>query len=166
MGLFAGKLLSIGLPQNDKRLLVISEIDGCTVDGISVATNCWIGRRTLRIEDYGKIAATFIDTKTEVAYRIIPRPSIRRYCEDHVSNVKNRWQAHLVGYQLLADDDLLYAQRVELTQSLEKLISKKSHKTKCSLCSEEINNEREVIHRGLPICKSCAGFSYYSVLSE
>ena len=31
MGLFAAELLGIQLPRNDKRLLVISETDGCAI---------------------------------------------------------------------------------------------------------------------------------------
>ena len=62
MGLLAAELLSLDLPQTDKRLLTIVETDGCFTTGLSVATNCWVGRRTLRVEDYGKVAATFVDT--------------------------------------------------------------------------------------------------------
>ena len=39
-GLLAGLLLEIPLPQPDKRLLAISETDGCFVDGLSAATGC------------------------------------------------------------------------------------------------------------------------------
>jgi formylmethanofuran dehydrogenase subunit E len=51
-------------PPAKKQLLVISETDGCFVDGVIAATNCTVGHRTLRVEDYGKVAATFVDTKT------------------------------------------------------------------------------------------------------
>ena len=72
MGMLAGKVLSLALPQSDKRLLTIMETDGCGADGVAVATNCWVGRRTMRIEDYGKMAATFVDTVTARAVRITP----------------------------------------------------------------------------------------------
>jgi formylmethanofuran dehydrogenase subunit E len=45
-------------------LLTILETDGCAADGVSAATGCWVGRRTLRVEDFGKVAATFVDTQT------------------------------------------------------------------------------------------------------
>ena len=54
MGCWAGELLDLELPQADKRLLTIVETDGCFTDGVAVATGCRVGRRTLRIEDYGK----------------------------------------------------------------------------------------------------------------
>jgi formylmethanofuran dehydrogenase subunit E len=62
MGRLAAELLGLDLPQSDKRLLTIVETDGCFTTGLSVATNCWVGRRTMRVEDYGKVAATFVDT--------------------------------------------------------------------------------------------------------
>lgn len=58
MGLYAGEILNLDLPQADKRLLTIIETDGCPSDGVAVATNCWVGRRTMHVEDYGKVAAT------------------------------------------------------------------------------------------------------------
>ena len=44
MGLFAGELLGIDLPRRDKRLLVISETDGCAVIGV--------GRRELHLAQH------------------------------------------------------------------------------------------------------------------
>lgn len=71
LGLLAGLLLDLPLPQSDKRLVAIVETDGCFVDGISAATGCHVGRRTLRVEDYGKVAATLVDSRTE---KTMPRP--------------------------------------------------------------------------------------------
>jgi formylmethanofuran dehydrogenase subunit E len=59
MSLFAAEMLELELPGADKRLLVIAETDGCTVDGIIAATGCHVGGRALRILDFGKVAATF-----------------------------------------------------------------------------------------------------------
>ena len=72
LGLLAGAELGLSLPQSDKRLLTIVETDGCFVDGVSVATGCTVGHRTLRVEDYGKVAATCIDTQTGRALRLAP----------------------------------------------------------------------------------------------
>ena len=57
---------ALGLDEGSslENLLVIFETDGCFVDGIIAVTKCTVGHRTLRIEDYGKIAATFANTKT------------------------------------------------------------------------------------------------------
>ena len=71
MRTLAGRLLGLDLPQADKRLLAIVETDGYATDGIAVATGCWVGRRTMRIQGFGKVAATFVDTMGERAVRIV-----------------------------------------------------------------------------------------------
>lgn len=75
VGMLAASLLDLDLPQSGKQLLAITETDGCFVDGVSAATGCYVGRRTLRVEDFGKAAATFVDTRLE---RAIPDGCSRR----------------------------------------------------------------------------------------
>ena len=77
MGLLAAEVMGLDLPQTDKRLLTIIETDGCAADGISVATGCWVGRRTLRVEDYGKVAATFWANSTAFLNRHTSSRSLR-----------------------------------------------------------------------------------------
>ena len=63
---------------NDKKqLLTIVETDGCGADGIAVTADCHIGRRTLRVEDYGKVTATFVDRASGRAIRVAPLPDVR-----------------------------------------------------------------------------------------
>ena len=166
MGILAGRLLGISIPQADKRLLAIAETDGCAADGVSVATNCWVGRRTLRIEDYGKIAATFVDTHTERALRIAPRNESRRLALDIAGGEGSRFDRYLTGYMVLPDEALFLVQPVELLTPVKTIISKMSKRATCAKCGEEINNEREVIAGGITLCRHCAGPSYYSVLPD
>ena len=42
-----------------KKLMVFVEIDRCTTDAIMALTGCRPGKRTMKIRDYGKMAATF-----------------------------------------------------------------------------------------------------------
>jgi formylmethanofuran dehydrogenase subunit E len=57
--------------------------------------------------------------------------------------------------------ELLHIQQVTLTVELEKLISRTDLRVTCEACGEEIVNEREVIHEGMVLCRSCDGYSYY-----
>lgn len=161
MGMLARTLFDVPLPQEDKRLLTIGETDGCFVDGISVVTNCTVGHRTLRIKDYGKVAATFIDTKTDKAFRVCPRPAIRSLAREYVPSGCKKWETYLLGYQRMPDDELFSVQDVELNFSLKQLISRPGVRTTCVRCEEEIINEREIIEDGLPVCKSCLYGGYY-----
>jgi formylmethanofuran dehydrogenase subunit E len=164
MSLVAGEIFELELPRVDKRLLVIAETDGCTVDGIIAATGCHVGCRTLRILDFGKVAATFVDTHSEMAIRIAPSTQSRSLAWNHAPDARNDWEAMLLGYQLMPADDLFYVQDVHLNISLVEITSKPSKKAQCEICHEEIINGREVIHDGSIVCRSCGGESYYEVL--
>src|ERR1041384_2224346 len=83
MGLLAGELLGLARPQTDERLLTIVETDGCAADGVAVACNCWVGHRTLRVEDFGKVAATFVDTLGGQAVRLVPRAQARQLARSY-----------------------------------------------------------------------------------
>ncbi len=164
MGLLAGEMLGLDLPQSDKRLIVIVETDGCFTDGVSVVTNCWVGRRTLQVEDYGKVAATLVDTHTERAIRIVPRSEIRRRARDYAYEARDKWEAQLLGYQQMPAAELLLVQSVQLETPVERIVSQAGTRAICDMCGEEILNEREVMREGATLCRACAGKSYYSLL--
>ncbi|HRQ40075.1 MAG TPA: FmdE family protein [Chloroflexota bacterium] len=163
MGMLAGKLLALELPQTNKRLLTIVETDGCFNDGISVATNCWVGRRTMRVEDLGKVAATFVDTRTETAVRLFPSPHVRQLAPTCAPEAQNRWQGYLLGYQRIPDEDLFVFQQVQLHIPVSQLISRAGARVVCDACGEEIINEREVALVQTVLCRTCAGGGYYTV---
>ena len=161
IGLLAGHILEIPVPQPEKRLLGIAETDGCFVDGLSAAAGCYVGRRTLRIEDYGKTVATFIDTRTEQAIRITPQSNIRELAWDYAPSARNKWEAQLIGYKHIPDELLFCWQRVELTTPVKQIIGQAGRRVTCEICKEEIINQREVIREGTVLCKPCAGESYF-----
>lgn len=166
VGMMAASLLDLDLPQSDKRLLTITETDGCFVDGISAATGCYVGRRTLQIEDYGKIAATFVDTLSEQAIRIVPRVGIRELAWAYAPAARNRWEAQLIGYQHILGELLLDWQRVELTVPVKRIIGQAGKRVVCEGCGEEVINQREVLNEGVVLCKSCTGESYFRFIGQ
>ena len=164
MGLLAARLLGLEVPRRDKRLLVIFETDGCSLDGVMAATGCTPGHRTLRIEDYGKLAGTFIDTHTGQTVRLVPHPQARQRAAALDSAARTRWRAQLIGYQRLRDEDLFLVQPVALIAPLERLISRPGARAWCEGCGEEILNEREVRIGDSTFCRACASEAYYRVL--
>ena len=165
-GLLAGLLLDLPLPQPNKRLLAIAETDGCFVDGLSAATGCYVGRRTLRIEDYGKTAATFIDTLTEQSVRIAPHNNARELAWQHAPSALNKWESQLIGYQHMPDGLLFLWQWVQLNVPVKQIIGQPGKRVACEACDEEIINQREVMHEGTTLCRSCAGKSYFSFIEH
>lgn len=162
MGMLAGELLRLNLPQTDKRLYTFVETDGCFADGVSVAVNCWLGRRTMRLMDYGKVAATFVDTETGYAIRIAPNPQARLMAAVSAPNECSRWHTMLEAYQIMLADDLLCWREVRLTVNMQALISRPGVRVNCAVCGEEILNEREIEVAGRIVCKACHAGAYYT----
>jgi formylmethanofuran dehydrogenase subunit E len=163
MGMYAGELFGLDLPQTDKRLFAFVETDGCFTDGVAVATGCWWGRRTMRLVDYGKTAATFVDTQTNRAIRIAPSLASRTRAVDYAPDAPDRWHAQLVAYQIMPTDELLTARQVTLTESLAAIISRHGQRAVCEQCGEDIINEREVNREGRVLCRACADQAYYAM---
>lgn len=161
IGLAGPAVIGLRPPRHDKRLLVIVETDGCFVDGIEVATQCSVGHRTLRVEDYGKIAATFVDVDTERAVRVAPYLDVRQRAARFLSQETRHYFAQLQAYQMMADEDLLTFQEVRLSRPVGQLVSRAGVRVNCARCGEEIINEREIQWAGTPLCRSCAGSAYY-----
>lgn len=145
----------------DKRLLTIVETDGCGADGIAVATDCSIGRRTLRVMDFGKVAATFVDSRSGRSLRIAPRPEARESAVCLLPQAESRWHAYLEAYQHLPDEALFQFKTVRLMPPLSEILSVPDKRAVCEACGEEIINEREVVQDGRVLCRPCAGVQSY-----
>jgi formylmethanofuran dehydrogenase subunit E len=163
MGLAGAAALGLEVPRQDKRLLVIAETDGCFLDGLEVACRVAAGRRTLRIEDYGKVAASFVDVQTGAAIRLAPRPDVRVRALDYAPDERRHYFAQLIGYQIMPEEVLFSLTSVVLNTPVTDLISRAGVRTNCTACGEEIINEREMLVEGLAYCRSCAGQSYYQM---
>lgn len=161
IGLLAGKALNIVVPQAEKRLFAFVECDGCGMGGIAVASGCFVERRTLRVLDYGKLAATFVDTHTGQAVRIHPHPDSRQAAQRLLPDSPDSWHAQLEAYQVLPDEQILVIEPVRLAVSMEAIISQPGLRADCTICGEEIINDRQVIVDGKAVCQTCAGESYF-----
>jgi formylmethanofuran dehydrogenase subunit E len=161
IGLAGMKALGFSEPPLKKQLLVILETDGCFADGVIAATDCTVGHRTLRMEDYGKVAATFVDTKTGRAVRVAPALDIRQSAHAYACGESRHYFAQMQAYQVMPDEEMFVVTEVQLAASIEAIVSRPGIRVDCDICGEEIMNEREVNQEGLTLCRACAGSSYY-----
>ena len=163
IGLAGLAALELESPVHKSTALIIIESDGCFADGIEVATGATIGHRTLRVNDFGKMAATFADVKTGRAIRISPALNVRERALIYAPDEPRHYFAQLQGYQVMPNSELLRIQEVALNPTLEELISKPVVRVNCDYCGEEIINEREVIVNDAILCRTCANDSYYLI---
>jgi formylmethanofuran dehydrogenase subunit E len=166
IGLAGMAALGLEPNQGGKRLLAILETDGCFADGVIAATDCTVGHRTLRVEDYGKVAATFVDTKTGYSVRVAPALDVRQQACACCPEESRHYFAQMQAYRILPDGKLLSITRVQLVTPVQQIVSRPGVRVDCSSCGEEIMNEREVFMDGEPFCRACAGQSYYHELVE
>ena len=163
IGLTGLSALGFSEPPAGKRLLIITETDGCFADGLSAATNCTVGHRTLRVEDYGKVAAVFVDVIAGRAVRAAPVLDIRQRAYEYAPDEMRHYFAQMQAYQIMPAEEMFTINEVQLATSLESIVSRPGIRVNCDVCGEEIMNEREVKQDGLNLCRACAGNSYYHV---
>jgi len=161
IGMAGMKVLGFDEPPTKKQLLVISETDGCFVDGVIAATGCTVGHRTLRVEDYGKVAVTFVNTTSGYAVRIAPRLDVRERAAAFIPNEPRHYFAQMQAYQSMPDEEMFTVATVEMVTPIAEIISKPGMRVVCDLCGEEIMNEREVHQNESTMCRSCWGDGYY-----
>lgn len=143
--------------------LIIIETDGCFADGIEVSTGATVGHRTLRVNDLGKIAATFAAVGSGRALRFWPHEHVRDRACGFAPEETHRYLAQLQGYQRMPDGDLLRVQPVSLEPTVVAILSSPAARAVCSCCGEEVFNQREVVLEGVSICRHCSGAGYYAV---
>jgi len=135
-----------------KKLIVFVEIDRCTTDAIMALTGCRPGKRSMKIFDYGKMAATFHNLETNRSVRVAMRPKSRQG-EDNPPD-----------FSIVADDELFEIRDVEVSLRPEDLPGKPLRRRICTRCGSNVMDGREVEVNEETLCKPCAaGTDYYRV---
>jgi formylmethanofuran dehydrogenase subunit E len=164
MGLAGLNAVGLTAPVTTQTALVIIETGGCFADGIKAATGATVGHRTLRVEDLGKIAATFTSIHSGTSIRLAPMPDVRTRAMDYAPEEKRKYFAQLQGYQVMPEDELFSFIKVQLTTPAAQIISHQNARAVCQNCGEEIINNRQVVVYGKVLCQMCAFGGYYREL--
>jgi formylmethanofuran dehydrogenase subunit E len=157
MGLRAVELLDLDL----RQAFAIIETDGCFADAVSVATGCWLGKRNLRLFDYGKVAVTLIDLRTARGARVHPHPLARLRATALSPTATTHWHAQLEGYQRMPIEDLVCVEWVQLGVPVASLVSERAERTECAECREEVINARQLVVGARSLCRACAEGAYF-----
>jgi formylmethanofuran dehydrogenase subunit E len=151
-----------------KRLVVFVEIDRCATDAIGVVTAARVGKRALKLRDFGKMAATFVDLNAHLeghdyaavsheykALRIVALESSKsRAATLHPELEKNAQQ--MAAYRELPDAELFSETWVRVPLPPSEFPGYKGTRTACALCGEGINFDRFLERDGQRLCLACA----------
>lgn len=169
MALLGCELIGISDPRgvDRKKLLVWVEIDRCMADAISAVTGVRLGKRSLKYVDYGKVAATFLNTATGEATRVIALESSRALADTRHPEIENRFERQFQTYSEASNSDLFRIESVEIELNENDLPGRPRSRVSCERCGEGINDGREVITDGCQIlCRACSQGAYYRVKTE
>ena len=169
MALLGCRLLDIDDPRgaDRKKLIVWVEIDRCMTDAISAVTGVRLGKRSLKYVDYGKVAATFLNTETKRAVRIVALESSRALADDRYSQIADKRTRQFRAYSEASDDELFKTELVSLELRDFDAPGSPRSRVICSVCEEGVNDGREVIDdNGDALCRGCYHGSYYSKLDN
>jgi len=170
MAILGCSLIGISDPKgiDRKKLIVWVEIDRCMTDAISASTGVRLGKRSLKYFDYGKVAATFLNTETDDAVRILALESSRQLADKLHPEIEIKSARQFQTYREAADSDLFAVQRVKVDYNESDAPGRPRSRVACSHCGEGINDGREIrIENGLELlCRPCATGAYYHALQE
>lgn len=144
-----------------KRLVTFVEIDRCATDAVAVVTGCRLGKRALKFRDWGKVAATFVDTATGKAVRVAAKESSKALARSMYPEITNKNQQQMRAYREMPDRNLFELQWVKVDLPPEEFPGYKGERVVCENCGEGINFKREVRRDGRVLCRACAGESYF-----
>jgi len=163
MAMFGLKTLGLNDPQGKdrKRIVTFVEIDRCATDAVMVVTGCRLGKRALKFRDWGKVAATFVDTDTGKAVRVAAKESSKALARSLHPEVPDKNQQQMMAYRELSDEQMFQTQWVRVPLPPEEFPGYKGERIVCENCGEGINFRREVRREGKILCRGCAGESYF-----
>lgn len=150
------QILGIDDPLSFRDSIVYVEMDRCATDAVSVVTGCTLGRRRLKVVDYGKMAATFVNLASKEAIRVAPK--VVAYPQPGEDPV-----AFLQGFK---DEDLFMWKKVLISIPPEDLPGKPLHNVVCEKCGEVVLDCREVTVDSKTFCKACVNKPYYQEITS
>lgn len=150
----AAKGLELIGTREPKEMIVFIENDRCIADAIQIVTGTRIGRRSAKLIGYGKMAATFVNTQSGIAYRV----SIRR-----IEPGRRHDQEVMRAALHLPDAELLHWQRVTVSLGPEDLPGEPRRTVNCARCGEKVFDGREAQLDPEALCWPCVHGAYYSI---
>lgn len=156
MAMVGCREVGIDEPRGCKKLVVFVEMDRCATDAVQAVTGCSLGKRTLKFLDYGKMAATFVNTATQKAVRVLAKDDARDHAAAYAPDAPNPKVAQKQAYAVMPENLLFGIQpaRVEIPE--ENMPGFRSPRVACDSCGEGINLRREIRLAGQTLCIPCA----------
>jgi formylmethanofuran dehydrogenase subunit E len=153
-----------------RNLVIFIEIDRCAADAIISVTGRTPGKRSIKIMDYGKMAATFVDTESGKAVRICVRPESNAKVSEMTQkrmSVKDETAGTIEALTAISETELLKIRPVNVELRPQDLPGTPLASVNCAFCGETIRDMREIQQGGKVLCRPCAdNKAYYTEIED
>jgi formylmethanofuran dehydrogenase subunit E len=168
MSILGLREIGVGDPKGEdrKKLIVYVEIDRCATDAVQSVTGCRPGKRTLKLLDFGKMAATFVNLETGKAVRILAIEESKNKAKNYFPEIEDKYKCQTEAYKVMPDDELFSWEAVKVEIPEEDMPGRPVGRIKCEKCGEHVQDRREVSLDGKLLCKACAQGAYYSEITS
>jgi len=157
------KFLANGTLNPDrKRPVVFVEIDRCATDAIGVVTGARVGKRALKLRDWGKMAATFVDLDARLdegvykGLRVVALESSKARAKELYPELEKNAQ-QMKAYREMPDAELFGEQWVRVPLPPSEFPGFRGERVVCARCGEGVNFDRWREVAGERLCLPCAG---------
>jgi formylmethanofuran dehydrogenase subunit E len=167
MAVLGCRLIGINDPRgaDRKKLIVWVEIDRCMADAVGAVTGARLGKRSLKYFDYGKVAATFFNTETGEAVRVVALEESRALADALHPEIESKKERQFLTYREASDEELFKVERVAVDYGEMDVPGRPLSRNVCARCGEGVNDAREVRDDdGVALCRPCASGGYYRKL--
>ncbi len=142
---------------NPRQMIALIENDRCIADAIQIVTGTRIGRRSAKLVDLGKMAATFLNCETGVSWRV----NIRQ-----VDPAAKHGEAACRSVLCVPDAELLSWRRVRVQLKPEEMPGRPKKTVECACCGEKVFDNKDVAGADGPLCRACADGTYCVELTK
>jgi len=163
MAMIGCRAIGLEHPRSDrerKKIIVYVEMDRCAADAVMAITGCRIGKRTLKMMDYGIMAATFVNLETGKAVRVRARESSRERAFRYAPATGGKYAQQREAYKVMPEEELFEISEVRVTIPIQDMPGRPVKRVRCEDCGEWVQDMREVKVNDRVLCRPC-GFGGY-----
>jgi formylmethanofuran dehydrogenase subunit E len=147
------KGMELALPLTPRDIIVAVENERCLADAILTVSGTRLGRRTLKLYKYGKMAATFLNCKTGRAFRVRVNYQGAQPGDDETA---------MRTILCIPDEEIVTWEEVKFELPEFDLPGLPKRVVECSICGEQIFDGKDTIQATGPVCIPCMHGAYYS----
>jgi formylmethanofuran dehydrogenase subunit E len=144
--------------KDKKKLIVIVEVNRCATDALQSVTGCTLGKRSMKLMNYGKMAATFVNLETGKALRVVAKEEARNMAREYFPEIQDKYHCQIEAYRIMPDIELFHSESVTVELPEDEMPGSRPGRACCEICGEWFYlRDGHCTH----LCIACKKGAYY-----